>query len=42
MQIPDGSPAEEDYRGYEKRSGRNIIGTHRVLSDDLEFKDLGL
>ena len=43
MQIPYTGTAEKDDRGCEKRGLVDIIiGTHRVLSEDLKFKDLGL
>ena len=40
--FPDICPAEKDHRRDQKGQVDIVIGTHRVLSKDVEFKNLGL
>ena len=42
LPVSDACPTEEDNRRSEKRTGGYSDRTHRVLSKDVEFKDLGL
>lgn len=42
MPIPYTCPAEKDFAGSEKGQVDVVIGTHRVLSKDVEYKNLGL
>lgn len=42
MQIPDPGTTEEGNRRSEKGQVDVIIGTHRILSKDVQFKNLGL
>lgn len=42
MSFPEQCGAEKDGGGAEKGSVDIIIGTHRLLSKDVVYKDLGL